>query len=414
MNQILRTSVLSIGENKGCKRIWQENNVLDIAGFHIGEPIRITYSSQAIRITPDVQGDHKVSKKRNVPVIDINNSKVGQVFDLCRKVQVIVKFGEITIRRTYTDNQIALRLNDDSVAGVFAGGGLLDQAAKQAGYKPKWAIEINEKYADIWQSNHKGTMHNCSIADIDLDLLESVSLLVAGIPCEPFSIARQNQHDQDFHENENLAMFILFVIKKINPRTIILEEVPQFVNSQIGKATIKTLKEMGYNVECKLIKGTDHGELMVRKRVAIVATTPPQEPRFPAENQIPRRMGEVLLDVDDSRSEWVHIDEKQWLKKHWAEQIAKGNNFVSQVITAESDSIGAITRRYFAQQGSNPIVAHPTKPDVYRWLSIVEVKRLIGLPDDYDLGDTKTLAGEVMGQGVLVKVFQKVIQENKI
>lgn len=412
-NQILRTSVLKIGENKGSPRIWQENKILEVANFKIGEPIRITYSSQAIRIIPDVDGDHKVSKKRNVPVIDINNNKIRQVFDLSTKVQVIVKFGEIIIRKTYTDNRIALRLDDDSSCGIFVGGGTLDQAAKQAGYKSKWAIEINEKYADVWQANHKGTMHNCNIADIDFDLLEPVSLLVAGIPCEPFSIARQNQPDQEFHVNENLSIFILFVIKKINPRTIIFEEVPQYASSQIGNATIEALKQMGYNVECKVIKGTDFGELMVRKRVAIVATTPPEVPKFPQENPIPRKMGEILLDVDDPRCEWFHIDEKQWLKNHWATQLAKGNNFVSQVITADSDSIGAITRRYFAQQGSNPIVAHPTKPDVYRWLTPIEVKRLMGLPDDYDLGDTKTLAGEIMGQGVLVKVFQKVIEENK-
>jgi DNA (cytosine-5)-methyltransferase 1 len=413
MSQILRTSVLSIGENKGCPRIWQENKILEIAGFHIGEPIRITYTRHCIRIIPDVQGDHKVSKKRNVPVIDINNSRVGEVFDLCRKVQVIVKFGEIIIRRTYTDNRIAERLNDNSCAGVFVGGGLLDQAAKQAGFIPKWAIEINEKYADLWQANHKGTMHNCSISDIDYDLLEPVALLVAGIPCEPFSIARQNQHDQAFHDNENLSMFILFVIKKINPRTIILEEVPQYLSSQIGKATIKTLKEMGYNVECKIVKGTDFGELMVRKRVAIVATTPPQVPKFPVENPIPRKMSEILLSPDDPRCEWFTLEEKQWLKNHWEQQKAKGNNFHSQIITMDSDYVSAVTRRYFAQQGSNPIVAHPTKPNTFRWLTPIEVKRLMGLPDDYDLGDTKTLAGEVMGQGVLVKVFQKVIEENK-
>lgn len=412
--EIIRTSVISIGENKGSPRIWQEGKYLELAQFHQGDLIRIRYLEDSILITQEANGDHVVSKKRNVPVIDINNQKIKKVFDLTRQVQVIVRVGVIEIKRTYRTFKIQSRKRNGTAGHLFSGGGLLDLASKLAGYKTKWAVEINKNYADIWQANHEGTMHNCPISELDLDMLEPVELLTAGIPCEPFSIARQNQKDQAFHRNANISMFVLMAVERWNPYTIILEEVPQYVNSEIGMALIETLKQMGYNVECRLLKGTDFGELMVRKRVAIIATTPPNVPKFPKGNPISRKMSEILLSPDDPRCEWFHIDEKQWLKNAWANAKAKGNNFVSQVIRPDSESIGAITRRYFAQQGSNPIVAHPTKPDVYRWLTIIEVKRLLGLPDDYDLGDTKTLAGEVLGQGVLVGVFQKVIEENKI
>jgi site-specific DNA-cytosine methylase len=208
-------------------------------------------------------------------------------------------------------------------------------------------------------------------------------------------------------------MLFLMALKRANPLTIILEEVPPYLDSQIGKALIETIKQMGYNVEYKMLKGTDFGELMVRKRVAIIATTPPSVPKFPTENPIPRKMGEILLSPEDYRCEWFTRETKAWLFEHWEKEEAKGNNFQSQIITVDTAYCSAITKRYFAQQGSNPVVAHPEEEGVYRWLTLVEVKRLMGLPDDYDLGNTKTLAGEVMGQGVLVKVFQKVIQENK-
>lgn len=414
MNQIIRTSVISIIENRGSPRIWQEGKFLSKAGFNQGDSIKISYLEDSILITKDAQGDHIVSKKRDVPVIDINNQKIKDVFDLTRQVQVIVRIGVIEIKRTYRTWKIATRKKDGSSGHLFSGGGLLDYSAKLAGFVSKWAVEINEDYAEIWESNHKGIMHNCSVSELDLDQLESVELLTAGVPCEPFSIARQNQHELPFHKNANLSMFLLMVVEKVNPRTIVLEEVPQYAESEIGMATIETLKQMGYNVECKLLKGTDYGELMIRKRVAIVATSPPNIPKFPEENPMPRKMSEILLNPDDERCEWFAIEDKQWLKNHWEQQKAKGNNFHSQIITGDSDYVSAVTRRYFAQQGSNPIVAHPTIPDTYRWLSPTEVKRLMGLPDEYDLGDTKTLAGEVMGQGVLVEVFHKVIQENKI
>jgi len=43
-------------------------------------------------------------------------------------------------------------------------------------------------------------------------------------------------------------------------------------------------------------------------------------------------------------------------------------------------------------------------------LTLNEVKKIMGLPDDFELGPSKTTAGEAMGQGVLVNTFKKIIQ----
>ena len=121
-------------------------------------------------------------------------------------------------------------------------------------------------------------------------------------------------------------------------------------------------------------------------------------------------MSEILLAHDDPRCEWWDRTTKAWVFEHWDKQTDKGNNFASQQITEESDSVQAITKRYFAQQGGNPVVKHPFKEGVFRWLTPIEVARIMGLPDNYNLGSAKTTAGEIMGQGVLVKVFKKVIE----
>ena len=69
----------------------------------------------------------------------------------------------------------------------------------------------------------------------------------------------------------------------------------------------------------------------------------------------------------------------------------------------------AITKRYFNGQGGQPVVAHPERPEAVRWLTVGEVKRLMGLPDHYWLPPQKTLAGKVLGQGVLVDVFRRIV-----
>jgi hypothetical protein len=105
-----------------------------------------------------------------------------------------------------------------------------------------------------------------------------------------------------------------------------------------------------------------------------------------------------ILDPTEA-GEWFNEETKPWLFYHWRDQQAKGNGFVSQQITPDSPSIGTIAKRYFAGQGQHPVVKHPTQLDTFRWLSLPEVKRLHGIRDGYFVGSSKTLAGELIGQG---------------
>jgi hypothetical protein len=91
--------------------------------------------------------------------------------------------------------------------------------------------------------------------------------------------------------------------------------------------------------------------------------------------------------------------------------VDKGNGFASQQITPDTAAVQAISKRYFAGQGDAPVVkdVRPGREGWFRWLTLSEVKAIMGLPSAYELGGTKTLAGEVMGQAVLVDVFTKII-----
>jgi len=155
MNQkveTIRTSVISIGENKGAPRLWLEGNYLREAGFEQGSAIRIKFEENQILVTLDSEGNHVISKKKDKPILDINNQKIAEVFDKEKKVQVIIRVAQIEIKRTYRNELISERLCDNTHADVFGGGGTMSEAASKAGYSSKWGIEINEDYANIRQS----------------------------------------------------------------------------------------------------------------------------------------------------------------------------------------------------------------------------------------------------------------------
>ena len=170
---------------------------------------------------------------------------------------------------------------------------------------------------------------------------------------------------------------------------------------------------MGYHVVSKTVDGTEYGESTQRKRAVILATT--EEIEFPEPvNDKHAKLHEMLLPVDDPQCEWWNRETKSWVFEHWETQTAKGNNFASQQLEyGKSETVQAITRRYFAQQGGNPVVKHPDISDTFRWLTITEVKRIMGYEDDFDLGTAKTTAGEGMGQSVLIDTFAKIIGELK-
>lgn len=135
-------------------------------------------------------------------------------------------------------------------------------------------------------------------------------------------------------------------------------------------------------------------------------------PESPREWDNVGTMADVLQPADDPSLEWFtpETESKQWLFDHWEKQTEKGNGFASQLIRYSDARVGTIKKRYFAGQGDNQVVVHPSLPDTYRWLTICEVKRIMGLPDSYNLGDTKTTAGEIMGQGVEVGAVTRIIK----
>jgi site-specific DNA-cytosine methylase len=305
---------------------------------------------------------------------------------------------------------------------LFAGGGLLSQAAKSAGFDIVAAVEINTAYADIFQANHGGCMYNCSVEEVpwdELTRLAPIGLLEMGIPCEPFShIRRLNRGGQvkrtqslprEAHELGDMVYWALKAADVLNPHTVIIEEVPAFLASGVGYILRLALARMGYTVDAKIINSVEYGALTARTRAVIVATTFP-EVRWPDEKLASHRLGEILDPIPDDNPHWFNPGSKPWVYQHWERQTAKGNSFQPPQLTAGATTCPTIKKRYFAGQGDNAVVRHRHLPDHHRWLTLPEVRRLMGLPDDYVLGDTLTHAGEVLGQGVQVDTFTRIIR----
>jgi DNA (cytosine-5)-methyltransferase 1 len=418
---IRHQSTLKVGSAKGAPRVWLEGKYLESAGFAPGSRFTLVETANGIRLRLEEMGTRLVSrhtrKSGELPVVDLNSrDALGRLADL-ERVAVAVYDHEIVI----TPERVAQRradreLNNKSVS-LFAGGGLLSEAARQAGFTCVAANEISADYASIHAVNHpEAIMLNCSIEQADLHEVAKavgpIGLLDLGIPCEPFSTARRSGKRgpvPEAHDLGDMTFWALRAVDILNPHTVVIEEVPAYLESGAGEILKRSLTRMGYTVDGRIFDSADYGMLTSRKRAVIVATTFP-EVRWPAPMERNRTLGEILIDVDSEEAEWFDRDTKAWLYNHWENQTAKGNGFAPPVLNADSTSVGCIKKRYFAQQGDNPVVGHPTIPGRNRWLTLGEVKALMGLPADYYLGEAKTTAGEIMGQGVAVGLFGGILR----
>lgn len=415
-----RSSTIKIGENRGIPRIWLEGKWLDKAGFKPGKKIHIDIHTNKITIIQNETGDHIVSgkKKNTIPVIDINCKELNNAFNT-DIVQISAGNNQITVTPAHTAVLMSGRKLLSTEASMFSGGGLLSLAAKMAGFEPKVAIEINPVYANIFEHNHPSArMFNMSASEVSAEELKKyapIGIFTAGIPCEPYSkIRRLNRGGQDkrnktlppeAHELGDMVFWCMRNIEILNPHTVIIEEVPEFLNSGASHILLNVLKRLYKYVDSKIMNAIDYGSLTGRKRAVIIAQD--KSIKWPAMVNNSQKLGNIF---DQSPHEWFDRNNKTWLFNHWDRQTAKGNGFASQIYTADSTKCGTIKKRYFAQQGDNPVIAHPNKKGVYRWLTLNEVKKLHGLPEDYYLGESKTSAGEIIGQGVCVDMFHKIIE----
>lgn len=421
-------TVISLGETAKGGRIYLSGRWLLRSGFEPSSAFEVEIEQDRVTVRQCEAGTRRVSakQKQTIPVIDIENKALLDAFHSAKKIQVRARNHSITITPVHTARMVAERKLTLTEGSLFSGGGLLTEAAAGLGFEPRFAVEIEPEYSEIFSVNHPtADMFNCCASEVPFDAMRAyapLGLLTLGIPCEPYSQIRtlnrgsQEKRDRNLppeaHEHGDMVYFGLRAVEATNPFTVVIENVPAFLNSGAGFILQNALRRMGYYVDAKIMSPVEYGELTTRKRAVIVARTdaPVVWPK-----PIPigsRTLKDILEPSEAVVNEWFDRTSKAWMFNHWDRQTAKGNGFASQIVTAESTSVGTIKKRYLAGQGDNPVLAHPTKEGVYRMFTLAEIKRLAALRDDYYLGESKTTAGEVIGQGIIVSTMREVIALN--
>lgn len=160
------------------------------------------------------------------------------------------------------------------VCSLFSGIGGIDLGFKQVGFDIVWANEFDHDAATTYKVNFGGDyLVEADIKTIDAKAIPDFDVLVAGFPCQPFSIAGKKKGFED--PRGNLFFEIVRILKEKKPSIVFLENVPNLVEHDNGKTFMtihNALVELGYYIRYSVLDAKEYGNVpQTRRRVFIVA-----------------------------------------------------------------------------------------------------------------------------------------------
>jgi len=169
---------------------------------------------------------------------------------------------------------------------LFAGmGGTrvgFQQACKNLNIESKcvFTSEIKTYAVTLYQHNFNNEKVFGDISTIDTSNIPDFDFLLAGFPCQAFSVAGKRH---GFNDTRGTLFFdIARILKEKKPKAFLLENVEGLVNNdkklpsdKIGNTftvILDILRSMGYLIEWKVLNSNDFGIPQKRKRVYIVGS----------------------------------------------------------------------------------------------------------------------------------------------
>jgi len=153
---------------------------------------------------------------------------------------------------------------------LFAGIGGIRLPFDEMGYECVFSSEWDKAACDTYEANFGERPHG-DITQIDENDIPEHDILLAGFPCQSFSIMGKMK---GFEDTRGTMFFeIERILKHHNPPIILLENVKQLTthnNGKTFKVILEKLEGLDYHVKWKVLNALDFGLPQKRERVIIV------------------------------------------------------------------------------------------------------------------------------------------------
>ena len=278
------------------------------------------------------------------------------------------------------------------------------------------ASDINEGVRNIYEENY-GIKPEGDINKINIDTMPDFDILCAGFPCQPFSIAGNQEGFQD-KTRGNLFYKILEIIDKKQPETLMLENVKNLHtihNGETFKIIKNELENRGYNVSYKVIDSRFYNSPQSRHRIYIICN----KHKNYTFSEINRPIVPVSTIIDNTISQYFDFTSKYKLEKCSGKSMMK-----YKLINKETGKGGRQGERVYDITKCGPTICASSggpgaKTGLYyfdgkiRTLSIKETLKMFGFDDSYkyeSLSNKKDMLF-YLGNSIVVNVLEELIKD---
>lgn len=304
-----------------------------------------------------------------------------------------------------------------SFIDLFAGIGGMRIAFESHGGDCVYSNEWNKYCQQTYFANF-GEQPDGDITKVDARIIPNHDILVAGFPCQPFSIAGVSKKQSmgratGFEDKTQGTLFfdVCRIIKAKRPKAFMLENVKNLKSHDKGntfKVIMESLEELDYEVFYDIIDGQNYVP-QHRERILIVGFDRKRfgkdiDFKFDITPVEPKPVVSDILekDVDNKYT----LSDKLWiyLQNYAAKHKAAGNGF-GYGLADPSGVARTLSARYY-KDGSEILIAQEGKNP--RRLTPRECARIQGFPDTFKIVVSDTQAYKQFGNSVVVPLMSDV------
>jgi len=292
---------------------------------------------------------------------------------------------------------------------LFAGIGGIRIPFEELGGSCVFSSEWDESAQKMYYANF-GEIPSGDITKISNDEIPEHDILLAGFPCQPFSIIGNGK---GFADTRGTLFFeIERILKNKKPEAFLLENVKQLVKHDEGQTfhvILAKLKELGYFVHWKVLNALDYGLPQKRERVIIVGFRKNYQFLFPQPSQNRINLSEII--EEHSKVDKKYFASERIVNKRMAK--ARGKPIFKPSIWHENKrgDIGIHEYSCALRAGGS-----------YNYLLVDGIRRIIpremlslqGFPKDFKIvvsdGEIKKLAGNSVPVPMIRAVAKNMIK----
>lgn len=289
---------------------------------------------------------------------------------------------------------------------LFAGIGGIRIGFERQGAECVFSSEWDKPAQIVYEANF-GEKPFGDINEIAPEQIPNHDILLAGFPCQPFSIAGKQL---GFADTRGTLFFnIEEILRAKQPKAFLLENVKRLTTHDKGRTfqvILEKLKDLGYTVYYKIFNSLDFGLPQKRERIYIVGFKEKIHFSFPKPLKYYRPLSEFLEAEGDIPSNYFVSSEMREKRYAMVKSIPQGDSIWHENI---GGNISALPYSCALRAGGsyNYLLVNGE-----RRLTGREMVRLQGFPDSYKIDMVPyTQVRKMAGNSVSIPVIEAIAEQ---